>query len=662
MAKIMSKLVKHFYEFGPFRVDATERVLLREGERVPLKPKVVDTLLMLVQNSGHIFEVNELMEKVWPDTMVEENNLRQSISTLRKVLGDDLGEPHYIETIPRRGYRFMAPVKEWWGEPDEVLLVERTRAQVVVEEREDHEEEKERESMGVWGYGRRGEDQSLSPPVAHTPTRPHAHSLLLVIGVLVVGLAIALSIWIWRPSTRSETSASVKSIAVLPFKTIGSETEDEYLGLGVADVLITRLSNLRGIVVRPTRTIMKYEDSEQDLTAIGQALRVEAVLEGTIQKTADRVRVTARLVNIQDGAALWAGKFDEPWGHILTVQDAIARQLTDALALKLSREERERVSKGYTEDADAHQLYLKGRYYWNKRNQWTKAASCFQQAIEKDPHFALAYVGLADCYIMDDHVTALQGGGAIAKALELDPTLGEAYASQGFYLMFQEWRWAEAEQSFRRAMELNPGYATAHQWYAYHLAFHGRLAEAKAEMNRALEIDPLSPNFHADLGQLLYFERQYDHAIEQCRKALRLDPDFWFAHQYLASLYLKTGRHAEALAEIVESYRLYSPEWGGNPAEAIGFFQRAFEAAGIKGLLQEEIEWEKRDPLENSYFIARNYAVLGENNKALDWLQKAYEVRHFHMPFISVEPMFDPLRSDPRFQDLLRRMGLAPGR
>ncbi|MCS6805623.1 MAG: FlgO family outer membrane protein, partial [Blastocatellia bacterium] len=640
----MSKRVGHLYEFGAFQVDATERVLLCDGERVPLKPKAFDTLLVLVQNSGHILEVNELMGKVWPDAIVEENNLRQSISTLRKVFGDDLDAPRYIETIPRRGYRFMAPVTERWEEPDEVLLVERTRTQVVIHEEVNVEDPESRNENQRSESG--AADSYPSPAISLSRLQSSIlnprSSLLGLPVLLLVGVSVAVGLWLWNQSSRSQVDTSVNSIAVLPFKTIGDETEDDYLSLGMADVLITQLSHLRSVVVRPTRAIMKYRESEQDPTAIGQALRVEAVLEGTVQRTADRVRVTARLVNVRDGTALWVGKFDEPWGHVLTVQDAIARQVTNTLGLELSREEWLRVSKGLTANADAYQLYLKGRYSWNKRNDMIKAASYFQQAIEKDPHFALAYVGLADCYIMGDRVTASLGQTAISKALELDPTLGEAYASRGFYLMFQEWRWAEAEQSFRRAMELSPGYATAHQWYAYYLAFHGRLAEAKAAMNRALEIDPLSPNFHADLGQLLYFERQYDQAIAQCRKALSLDPNFWFAHQYLASLYLKTGRHAEALAEIVESYRLTSPDLSNQ--DGIEIFRRAFELGGIKGLMRAEIGIVKKSSPQPSYFIARNYALLGENNKALDGLEKAYEARHFFMPFISVEPMFDSLR------------------
>ncbi|MBI3949516.1 MAG: winged helix-turn-helix domain-containing protein [Acidobacteria bacterium] len=244
----MSKLVKHFYEFAPFRIDATERVLLRDEEPVPLTPKVFDTLLVLVQHSGHIFEVNELMEKIWPDTVVEENNLRQSISTLRKVLGDNPSEPRYIETIPRRGYRFVAEVKEQWEEPDEVLLVERTRAHVVI-----HEEEQGKENgrMGEWAHGRTEKNISHSPtlPFSHSfssPTLPFSHSLtlflqrrkLLAASVLLVGVSVAVGLWLRSQSSHSQAQASVKFIAVLPFKTIGGETEDEHLGLGVADARV----------------------------------------------------------------------------------------------------------------------------------------------------------------------------------------------------------------------------------------------------------------------------------------------------------------------------------------------------------------------------------------------------------------------------------------
>ncbi|MGH9847774.1 MAG: winged helix-turn-helix domain-containing tetratricopeptide repeat protein, partial [Blastocatellia bacterium] len=476
------ELAQYCYEFGPFRLDAAERLLLRDGEPMLLPPKAFDTLLVLVANCGHILKKDDLMKAVWPETLVEENNLSQYISALRKALGDDPNGHRYIETVSKLGYRFVARVRA------------------------------EREG-----------EQQRAPECA-----------------------------------RSE-GAPVRSIAVLPFKYLGGEGGDEYLGLGIADAIITRLSNLRQIVVRPTSSVRRYASAAQDPLVAGRELRVEAVLEGNIQRAGNRIRATVQLVSVRDEAPLWAEKFDVEFKDIFTVEDATSEQVARALILKLTREERELLAKRYTADSEAYQLYLKGRYNWNKRSRGglRTAGAYFQQAIDKDPGYALAYAGLADCYNLHSYYGELspresfpKAKAASIKALELDEGLAEAHTSLAFVRAWYDWDWPSAESEFQRALELNPNYATAHHWYALFLMAMERAGEALEEIRRAQEIDPLSLPINRDVGLVYYRARHGDRAIEQYLKTIELDPGFWSAHQHLGWAYEQKAMYEEAIAEL----------------------------------------------------------------------------------------------------------------
>ncbi len=435
-----------------------------------------------------------------------------------------------IQTVPRRGYRFAGEVRKVENCNGEIIIERHALTQTLIEDVSD-EAESETQS--------REETKTKRKFLINSPSRFHPFTLS-IIAVLLVALLGGFAFW---RSNRTNTGnvSGIKSIAVLPFKTIDSNKENSYHGLGLTDILITRLSNIKEINVRPTSAVTAYENQEIDLQQIGEKLNVDAVLEGTIYRTADKVRVTARLIKTSDNAPIWAAQFEKPLQDELRLQDEIALQVVDALALNLSGNEKNALTKRYTESADAHQLYVKGRYEWNKRNfaGMVEAERLFRNAIEKDPNFTLAYVGLADR--IATNADAAESWTLIAKALELDPNLAEAYATNGFLLTFHEWNWQDAEVHFKKSIELNPGYATAHHWYATLLAIQGRTDEAKSEMRRALEINPMSYNFLADLGQLHYFAREYDKAEEYCRKALEIYPDFQFAHQYLFDIYLLTG-------------------------------------------------------------------------------------------------------------------------
>ena len=580
----MRARLRPIYEFGPFHLNAEERLLLRDGQPVPLTPKAFDTLLLLVENSGRLLDKNELMGSVWPDAVVEENNLNRSIYVLRKALGESSGTAKYIETVPKHGYRFVASVVEVESDEAQLILERRTTARIVTEE-EEMIDSSRLEPEGLF------RNEARPTPGTHLLSLSRRRTLTISAGVFVVlGLVI---FWVTGKLGRSAT-ANIKSIAVLPFKTIDAREDDTQRGLGLADILITRLSNIKELNVRPTSAVMTLEDDLDSISA-GRKLEVDAVLEGTIYRAADRVRVTTRLVRVSDQSPIWAGQFEKPLQDELRLQDEIALQVVDALALNLSGYEQRALTKRYTESADAYQLYVKGRYHWNKRNYegLQEAERLFRNAIDKDPNFALAYVGLADTTAFFYRQTDLYQ--ALGKALELDPNLAEAHATRGFTRAIHEWNWKEAEDSFKRSIELNPGYATAHHWYAMLLGIEGRYDEAKAELRRALEINPLSYNFLADLGQVYYFAHDYDTAKEYCYKALELYPDFGFAHQHLYKVYLQTGEYEAAIEQTLKGELAFSDvanapagqdRWkSAKLAEALGIYRRG----GIREYLESRL-------------------------------------------------------------------------
>ena len=341
----MSDSRKRFYEFGPYRLDAADRVLFKDGKLVSLPPKIFDILLALVESNGRVLEKDELMQEVWPDTFVEEGNLARNVSTLRKLLGEGEGGQQYVETIPRRGYRFAANVKE----ADEGTVIVRERSRVTIEQ-EEVIADGEAEKLATTG-------EKFLPP-APSRSRVPARTISLILLIVALG---GIFYWLWNRSQQAARPL-VGSMAVLPFKPLSAESGDEYLGLGMADALITRLGRINQIIVRPTSAVRKYSAQQQDPVAAGQELKVESVLDGSIQKIGDRVRLTVQLVKVADGRHLWAEQFDEKFTDILAVEDAISARVAERLALKLSGEEQRQLAKRYTEIAEAHQLYLKGRY------------------------------------------------------------------------------------------------------------------------------------------------------------------------------------------------------------------------------------------------------------------------------------------------------------
>ncbi|MBI3653915.1 MAG: winged helix-turn-helix domain-containing protein [Acidobacteria bacterium] len=574
------------YEFGAFHLNAGERLLQRDGQAVSLKPKILDLLLFLVQNSGCVLTKDAIMKAVWADSFVEESNVYVSVSALRKILEADTKGRVFIENVPKRGYRLVAEV---------------------------------------------------------TVREPNARAV--------------------KSHDQHTNGAAKTALAVLPFKYIGAGEEDEYLGLGLTDALITKLCNVRQVIVRPTSAVRKYQEAVDPLAA-GRELRVGAVLDGSIRRAGQRLRVTVQMVNIADGAALWAGQFDEQFTDIFAVEDSISTQVIKALMLQLTREEQARLVKHHTENPEAYQLYLQGRYCNEKRTAESlkKAVEYFQRAIEIDPNYALAYCGLADCYIYGSGYNVFppkeylsQAGEAALKALQLDDSLAEAHSALGHYGVYI-WDWAGAEREYKRAIELNSNHIVTHRRYASYLVAMARFDEAEAESRKGMELNPLSSRANYNLGYTFYFARQYDRAIEHLSRMLELEPDLRALYAILLGLaYEQKGMHDEAIAEYNKALSLQTMEF-----EILSYIGYSYATSGrineARKVLDELLEASQQHYVE-PYFIALLYTALGEKDEAFAWLEKGYEEHILTMGELKVDPMFDSLRDDPRFTDLLQRMG-----
>ncbi|PYS59608.1 MAG: hypothetical protein DMF74_20880 [Acidobacteria bacterium] len=652
----MQKISHHAYRFDDFSLDVSRGCLLRAGEEVKLRPKVFDALKYLLENNHRLVSKDELIKAVWSDAFVSDDSLVQCLVELRRALGDHAQE--YIRTVPRRGYIFDAIVT---GEPaaGEAVYTEQVESVRVVIEQEDHEQTINDELM---------EAHKLALPTVSRAlwTRRKPDPTVLLIALLLTALVIGLR-YFWG-SDKSKWAApdpQVRSIAVLPFKSLDAEGGDDYLGLGMADTLITKLSNLRKIIVRPTGAVRKYMAPDQDPLAAGREQRVDAVLEGSIQRLGEKVRVTVRLLNVQDGSPLWAYKCDEYCTDIFALEDAISERVAGALALELTSEERKLLTKRYTENVEAYQLYLKGRYFLNKRTAEgiRKGIEYFKEALALDQNDALAYSGLADCYLQSIYFTAapprelISKGRAMArKALEIDETLGEAHALHSI-LIDAEWDWNEALKEGQLAISISPGSAIAHHVFAYVLVKQGRFGEALAEIRKARDLDPLNLVINADIAEILCFAGRYDEAIEQSHRTLEMDPNFSMAHYCLGAAFWGKGMYQEALGPLQRAVEI---EGEGSVrmiqlAIGYGFAGQKEKAQQFLRKLKKRAKTEYVDPL----WIAGLYAAIGARDEALDWIERAYNERSPTAPALLVDPKFNTLRSDPRYQAVLSRMGLA---
>ncbi len=609
----MSSQVQDLYGFGPFQVDPRERVLLCDGRPLSLTPKAFDTLLVLVENHGHIVEKEELLKLVWPDTFVEEATLAKNVSTLRQVLGDD-GE-RFIETVPKRGYRFVAPVE------------------------------------------RRGPPRST--PSAKPALGPRAMAAGFVLLILAGYLAFVLFSQTPVQTVEAPARPARVKVAVLPFTNLSASAGEEYFADGLTEEMIAQLSRLypERLAVIARTTAMQYRGSKKSAGEIGRELGVDYILEGSLRREGQRVRITAQLIQTRDQTHVWAENYEREVREVLALQGEVARAIAGQIGIEL-RETRAGAATG-TASAEAYEDYLRGRFFWNKLTVvgYQRAIQHFEAAIRKDSNYAEAYAGLADSYA-NLGLWGLPGREALAKAkaaadkaVELRETLADGHASRAFIAMGYEWDWERAEREFQRALVLNPSYAHAHHRYGYLLMLRGRWDEAGAEMKKAQELDPLSMIINANIGFRLYLMRQYDAALAHWDKNLEMDPEYPLLHGYKGIAYVMKKMYPEALAAFEKAR--------GTP----GVLSAQGYVHGVAGREQEarkllaELTQRSKREFVPAFYVALLCTGLGDKDQAFAWLDKAYEERSGYLMEIHLDPMFDPLRGDPRYAALMKRLG-----
>jgi serine/threonine-protein kinase len=597
-------------------LDRPRRLLLRDGAAVALTPKAFDLLALLVEHQGRIVPKETLMSRLWPDTAVEESNLAFQISSLRKALG----EGRYVVTIPGRGYQFAGATSAL----------------------ETYVEQEERTTITV------SDERRTMPWVAIG-----AGAALLVAAIVTV--------WILRRPPPPPPSPNVRSIAVLPFRPIVAAQRNESLELGMADTLITRLSHMQAIVVRPTSAVRRYTALDQDALAAGRELAVDSVLDGNIHRAGDRMRVTVRLLRIADGTTLWADQFDENVRDLFAVQDRVADGVARSIAPSLSGRDQQFLRKRTTDDLAAYDLYVKGQYLGY--TDPVRAEEFYERAIARDPKFAAAWAAIADTWLFRGRYTNRSpqeqfehARFAAEKAIALDPALGDAHRALASVYGDHLWRWDDADREYRRALELNPNDAIAHNGYASLLLYRRRFDEALQHSRRALELDPSSALIGIGRGTALRFSGHNEEAILHLRETLRLHPKFGPALLHLGMAQVNAGHAAEGMKTLQDALPA-----ARNNSQLQTLYAYAAAKAGHRDealRVVRDIEALSAHEKIAAANLALAWTALGDHDKAFAWLERAYADRLFLLRMITVEQGYEPLRKDPRYTDLVRRMGL----
>jgi TolB-like protein/DNA-binding winged helix-turn-helix (wHTH) protein/Flp pilus assembly protein TadD len=628
--------------FGIFELDLCARELRKSGLRIRLQEQPFQILATLLEHQGEVVTREELRKKLWPaDTFVDfDHGLNKAINKIREAIGDSAENPRFVETVARRGYRFLAEVKVTDAAP--VRSPERTTPPHPVAEAPDR-----RDLPGKLATRNR----TLPSPAWK-------------ISVLVLLLLMA-TIAAWEFHSWKRPSPVIRSLAVLPLESLSNDASQDYFADGMTDELISNLGQISALRVISRTSVMAYKHTRKPLPEIARELNVDAVVEGTVLRSGDQVRITTQLIEAAADKHLWSQSYEGELRDTLALQNNVARAIADQIRISLNPQEQVALKSVKVVNPKAYESYLKGRYFWNKRTAdgLKVALAYFNQAIDEDPNYAPAHSGLADTYallgdwqyaVMTPKEALPKAKAAAIKALELDSALGEAHNSLAFCLDAFTWDFDSAGKEFQRAIELNPSYATAHHWYAWHLSVLGRYDEAIAEMRKAENLDPLSLIINADLAELFLIAHLYDDSIQQSRKTIEMDPNFALAHNQLGLAYLGKQMHEEAIAELKKAARLSgdSPTCVANLASAYVVSGKRYEAAK----LLSDLKTRSKPSYSYSPDIAVIYAALGDGNQAMNWLDKGYEERF--NPSVLLRPGFDPLRSDPRFEDLMRRIGL----
>jgi TolB-like protein/DNA-binding winged helix-turn-helix (wHTH) protein/Flp pilus assembly protein TadD len=621
-----------FLRFGIFEVDLHAGRLTKHGLRLKLQEQPFQVLAMLLEKPGELVNREELQSRLWPRTIVDfDHGLNKAINKIRDVLGDSAENPRFIETVARRGYRFLA----------DVVAINAPSPQSEV-------------TAGV------GDTDRASPPEPVWKQLQHSRTWRLF-GFPALLLAAAL-LWIVYPWN---ASSKIHSLAVLPLENLSGDPSQDYFAEGMTDELITDLSQISTLRVISRSSVMTYKSVRKPLAEIARELDVQAVVEGSVLRSGERVRITAQLIEVPPDRHIWAHSYEGDLRDTLTLQNTVARTIAEQIQAVLNKQEKAALEKSRVVKPEAYEAYLKGRYFWNKRtgDGLKKAIEYFTVAIEKDPNYAEAYAGLADSYalsgdweygILSPHDASLEAKAAATKALDLDDSLGEAHTSRAFALDLYDWDWSAAEMEYRRAIALNPGYATAHHWYAWHLMVIGRTDEGILELRKAESLDPLSLIIRADLADALCIAHRYSESVQQSERTLEMDPNFAIGHYELGQAFVQKQMYNEAIAEFQRAIEL-----AGDNAAFDSNLAYVYAVSGRRDdalKMAQDLETRASASSAADSNIALIYVGLGDNDKAMIWLNKAYQARF--NPSILLRPAFDPLRSDARFQDLRRRIGL----
>lgn len=612
-------------QFADFEANLRAGELYRDGRKIKIQERPFKILSILLEDPGQVVTREELRNRIWPaDTFVDfDHSLAVAVNKIREALGDSVERPRFIETVGRRGYRFLGPSVRPEAEPIPL------------------------------------ENPSPVPLKLEQAPSASRHGRV-TLSVLALALLAFLALGTLRLRGRQPLTAApvprISSLAVLPLENLSGDPTQDYFSDGMTDELITDLAKLPGVRVISRTSTVHYKGTNKTIPQIAQELNVDGVVEGTVVRLGDRVRIRAQLIYAPADQHLWANAYERDEKDVLTLQAGLAQEIARNIRLELTTQQQQDLTASHPVDPQVHELYLRGRYFWNKRDDagLHKAVDYFQQAMAKDPAYAEAYAGLADTYGLLGMMPEAKA--AAEKALELNNNLAEAHTSLGLIAPFLDWNWADSKMHFERALTLNPNYATAHHWYAEaYLMPTGQVDEALAELRKAQTLDPLSPVITTDLGKDLYLARRYDEAVTELQRALELDPNFVSAHNWLSDTLLEKGRYAEAMAELAKTKpfkedRVYM-------RQTAYLYARTGKNAEARRALAKSLRLSQGKPVSWGS-VALIYAELGDKDKAFLWLEKAYDAKSSFLTTLNFWSAFDAIRSDARFTDLVRRVGL----
>jgi DNA-binding winged helix-turn-helix (wHTH) protein/TolB-like protein len=646
---------------GDFRLDLGRRRLLdASGAAVELSPRLFDALVYFVAHRGELLDKDRLLAALWPGQVVEENNLNKAVSALRRALGDDGDDKRYLLTVPRRGFRFVAEVRE--ASPGTAAEALTTAAASAAE------------ASKIPPDAPAGATAPTAPASSPGRRRRPVLALAGAAAVAAVGLGLATGLGVWRRDAEGQASSTrdtppLTTLAVLPFRPLadGAGARDEVLELGMADSLITRLSAARGVIVRPVGAVRRYAGRDTDALQAARELGVGWVLEGTVAQHGQRLRATARLLDARDGSAAWSGSFDETFTHVFDVQESISRRVAEVLMPRLGEHERSALGVAGTQSTETYWLYLEARYQslLFTPDAYRRSIALYERALRADPRYAYAWAGLADVLRRElftsntpPRPTFERIRAAAERAVEIDPQYGDGVAMLGWVAYLFEWDWVRAERAFTRARELNPSSIDVHHGLAHLHLSHGRRAEALRDFVRAREVDPLSLLQNTHEGGALAANGRTDDAIQRIQRALQIGPGFWIGHLFLGNLLFAIGQTDAALASLRRAVELSGGSaWANGPLGfALGEAGQSHAARSVLRGMQSK----SRVSLISPAMIALVHVGLGESGAALSALEQAYQDRDIRLAFLHMDHRWNALRADPRFVALSHKLALDP--